>query len=122
MKKYPDFKTWLIDKMNETNLGINQLALYTGLSSSTISKIRVGERNPNPKTIQILAKHFKVDEDWLLTLAGHRNPTNEENPLAKVIRDKEVAIWFNTDNVRRISPKTQRMIAKIIEEELNDEN
>ncbi len=121
MKKFEDFKSWLIYKMNETGLGINQLATYIEISPSAISKLRAGERTPSPKTIQRFAKYFKTDEDWLLALAGHRHPTEEENPLAKVIQDKDVAVWFNTDNMRRISTKTQRMIARIIEEELSED-
>ena len=41
---------------------MDPLALYIGLSPSTISKARLDQRRPEPETVIRLAKYFQVDE------------------------------------------------------------
>lgn len=53
-------------------LTVNQLAVYSGISSATISKIENGKRGtPKPATIKKLATVLKVPYENLMAAAGH---------------------------------------------------
>lgn len=53
-------------------LTINQLSLYSGISSSQLSRIETGKRGiPKPSTIEKLANALKVDYNELMKIAGY---------------------------------------------------
>ncbi|MEC0321065.1 helix-turn-helix transcriptional regulator [Bacillus subtilis] len=57
-------------------LTVNQLAVYSGISSATISKIENGKRKP--ATIKKLAAVLKVPYENLMAAAGHIQAFPEE--------------------------------------------
>lgn len=60
-------------------LTVNQLAVYSGISSATISKIENGKRGtPKPATIKKLAAVLKVPYENLMAAAGHIQAFPEE--------------------------------------------
>ncbi|MEC1288706.1 helix-turn-helix transcriptional regulator [Bacillus mojavensis] len=60
-------------------LTVNQLAVYSGISSATISKIENGKRGtPKPATIKKLAAVLKIPHENLMAAAGHITAFPEE--------------------------------------------
>ncbi|MCY8072278.1 helix-turn-helix domain-containing protein [Bacillus inaquosorum] len=60
-------------------LTVNQLAVYSGISSATISKIENGKRGtPKPATIKKLAAVLKVPYENLMAAAGYIQAFPEE--------------------------------------------
>jgi transcriptional regulator with XRE-family HTH domain len=60
-------------------LTVNQLAVYSGISSATISKIENGKRGtPKPATIKKLAAVLKIPHENLMATAGHITAFPEE--------------------------------------------
>lgn len=85
---------WLQGECAKNKLSLREAGKKSGLSHSTIRDI-VNGKTPNPDTIKKLAIAFsdgdhqwRVLEDKLLTLAGHRTERQEENtsePLARLL-------------------------------------
>lgn len=60
-------------------LTVNQLAVYSGVSSATISRIENGHRGiPKPATIKKLADTLKIPYEELMARAGHIKSFQEE--------------------------------------------
>jgi transcriptional regulator with XRE-family HTH domain len=58
---------------------VNQLAMYSGVSSASISRYETGDRGtPKPPTIKKLAKGLKMDYKELMKIAGHVEDEQEE--------------------------------------------
>lgn len=69
-------------------LTINQLSLYSGISSSQLSRIETGKRGiPKPPTIEKLAHALKVDYTDLMKEAGYL----ETDPTPDHVSDKRVS-------------------------------
>ncbi|ADP33881.1 helix-turn-helix domain-containing protein [Bacillus atrophaeus] len=61
------------------HLTVNQLAIYSGVSSATISRIENGKRGiPKPATIRKLADTLKMPYENLMAAAGHITPFPDE--------------------------------------------
>jgi transcriptional regulator with XRE-family HTH domain len=62
-------------------LTVNQLALYSGISAATISRIETGKRGiPKAPNLQKLAEALKISYEDLLSLAGYiKLPDKPEN-------------------------------------------
>jgi transcriptional regulator with XRE-family HTH domain len=114
------FSDWLNKQISQKGVGINQLATYTGLSSSGVSKLRLGQRNPEPETILKLADYFKVDPDWLLVLAGHRRPLTTERDW-EMVEDPELRVWLSAKNINRLAPASRRAILSIIQADVGEQ-
>lgn len=68
-KKFGDY---LKELRLEKGLGINQLATYSGVSSSQISRIEAGKRGaPKPENIKKLSDALKVPYKDLMQAAGY---------------------------------------------------
>lgn len=113
------FVDWLKNEMESRGIGINQLGQYSGVSKSHISNILNGKRNPSPKIVNLIAKYFKADPDYLLELAGHRSQLAPEKEFKKVA-DSELRYWLDVDKINNLSPKTRRLIATLIREDLEE--
>jgi transcriptional regulator with XRE-family HTH domain len=67
-----NFGLVLRELREKRSLSVNQLALYSKVSASTISKIENNLRGiPKPETIQKLARGLKIQYEELMHLAGH---------------------------------------------------
>ncbi|MDN5324135.1 MAG: repressor LexA [Clostridia bacterium] len=51
-----------------------QLALASGVSPTTISRLEAGTQKPEPETLQKLAKTLNIEPEELLLMAGFGNP------------------------------------------------
>jgi transcriptional regulator with XRE-family HTH domain len=77
---------------------VNQLAIYSGVSAATISRVENKKRGtPRPKYIKMLAEALRYDYNDLMRLAGYTDDKNikdssivatEEDKLRKIAADK----------------------------------
>ncbi len=56
------------------NMTINQLAMYSGVSSAHISRIERDLRKPSPDILKKLAKPLRINYEKLLIVSGYINP------------------------------------------------
>lgn len=112
-----DLARWLSAEMERNELGVNQVAKYSGISSAMVSNILSGNRNPSAKVVSKLAKYFKVDEDRLLVLAGLRTAKGDEKQQNS-IDDPDLRIWATPDNLNNLSEPVKRSIVAIIKTDL----
>lgn len=69
----------LRDLREKRGLGVNQLAMQSGVSSGLISKIENKERGtPKPETIEKLAKGLKMKYEELMALAEYTYSNSKE--------------------------------------------
>lgn len=115
-----EFSKWLDEQLTKSGIGVNQLATYTGLSSSGISKLRLGQRNPSPKTLKKLADYFKYDYDSLLMLAGYRSAEDDEN--LHEIKDPELRAWLTAENINNLSNVSREALLAIIKADVTTRN
>lgn len=67
-----NFGTYLRKLRNERGIGVNQLAIISGVSNAQISRIEKGSRNvPKPETIKKLSKALKIPYEEMMSVAGH---------------------------------------------------
>ncbi|AUV72579.1 transcriptional regulator [Lactiplantibacillus plantarum subsp. plantarum] len=65
------FGTKLKELRQSKNLGVNQLALRSGVSASQISRFENGKKtNPKPITLQKIARGLSVPDSELFKIAG----------------------------------------------------
>ncbi len=73
------FGKQLRESRRARKLTVNQLAVYSGVSSATISRIENGHRGiPKPATIRKLADTLKIPYEELMARAGHIKAFQEE--------------------------------------------
>lgn len=58
---------------HEIGFSQNEVAKETGIASSKIAKIELGQQNPDVETLGILADFYEVSVDWLLGTKGIHN-------------------------------------------------
>lgn len=113
----------------------NEVGKALGKSRETISKYELGEREPDPNVIALLAKHFNVSSDYMLGITddsenyiiGKRKQFRPElhdfeNYLKsnKIIPYLKLAIMMMDSNID--SNKFEILIKKYIEEELQQKH
>ncbi|MEC0269716.1 helix-turn-helix transcriptional regulator [Paenibacillus anseongense] len=79
------------DLRKARGITVNQLALYSGISAATISRIETGKRGiPKAQNVQKLAHALKVPYEELMLLAGYMKNINDQetsNRLDKQLHD-----------------------------------
>lgn len=105
------FASWLVEFLNSRNLGLNHFAKETGLSNATVSKVRSGEHVPGPYTIKKIAARWGQDEDWLLTLAGHRTLLQ---PREETLDDPELLVLLSPTNLNKMTNREKKMVKDLI--------
>lgn len=113
----------------------NEVGKALGKSRETISKYELGEREPDPNVIALLAKHFNVSSDYMLGITddsenyiiGKRKQFRPElhdfeNYLKsnQIIPYLKLAIMMMDSNID--SNKFEILIKKYIEEELQQKH
>lgn len=73
------FAPWLKQRMDERGLGVNQLAEYTGIYGSAISRWLNGRSRPDPDNCVRLAEFFGRPQREVLQVAGW--PTGDPEPV-----------------------------------------
>lgn len=78
------FAEWLSDEMLRRGWQQADLARAAGVTRATISNIINGMRGPGPRVCRDIARAFGVDEDEVLSRAGHRSgkPTADDMGLS----------------------------------------
>lgn len=71
-------------------LSQQQVAEATGISTSLMSRIEQGKRNPSGRTLQRLSKSLHLVDSDLLSLAGYRSPPSEVSKQAPVVTRGQV--------------------------------
>lgn len=74
---------------NEEGIGVNQLAMQSGVSASQISRFENGiKSNPKPETLRKLAKGLKKDESDIFRIAGLSVSSTENSVHASPLNKK----------------------------------
>jgi transcriptional regulator with XRE-family HTH domain len=66
------FREWLYEELHQRRWRAVDLARRLEVPSGTVSRWLSGERQPSPRSCEILANILGVDADFVLTLARHR--------------------------------------------------
>lgn len=83
----------LRDLREKRGLGVNQLAMHSGVSSGLISKIENKERGtPKPDTIEKLAKGLKIKYEDLMSLADYTSSNNKERDESTLSHNVSVSV------------------------------
>ncbi|NWJ46409.1 MAG: helix-turn-helix transcriptional regulator [Chloroflexi bacterium] len=112
-------RLWVQKKMLEQNLGVNQLAEYSEISSGAISNLLNGKRLPAPKTLTKLAQYFKHDPDHLLALAGYRSSVRPEDSRNNIL-NPDLRTLVTAETLNNIAPQYQRAVVAVIQTGLKD--
>ncbi|APQ75912.1 helix-turn-helix domain-containing protein [Clostridium botulinum] len=77
-----------------------KLALITGISNTTISRIEKNiTTNPDLNTLKLLAQHLNIDEIYMLEAAGYKDDSNHNEQLTKK-DEKEIEKILNETKER----------------------
>jgi transcriptional regulator with XRE-family HTH domain len=89
------FGTYLKKARKEKGYSVNQLALYSDVSSSQISRIENGLRGvPKPETIEKLAKGLKMPYEELMKFAGYIEDGSDLNKYFPEDSEGEENVFF----------------------------
>ncbi len=88
------FSTWLIDELNKRRLSRAELARRMGMSSTTITYVINGKRNPGPDLCQAIAKAFGLPPELVYRQAGLL-----PNNAAESHEFEELKYWFDQMSV-----------------------
>lgn len=99
---------------------VNQLAMYSEVSSASISRYESGERGiPKPPTIKKIAKGLKMDYTDLMRIAGHTDEDHDDrDPVEKLIDYLDVLGLTNEEIIKKINFKVDEI--PLSEEEANE--
>lgn len=81
-----DIGQYIKKKREEKDLSINQLALYSDVSSAHISRIERGLREPSPEILKKIADALNTSYEKMMTVAGYLESDKKD--------DKE---WWEKD-------------------------
>lgn len=74
---WTDLASFLSEECKRRNLSWREASLGAGLDHGAISRF-IGGGVPNTESCKKLSSYFKVSEDTILSLAGHRNIGDQE--------------------------------------------
>lgn len=97
---------------------VHQLAMYSGVSASAISRYETGDRGtPKPPTIKKLAKGLRVDYDVLMRIAGHSidDSKNEGTYLPKSATELVIKEMVEKYDVDLDEPGAKEKLEQIIQ-------
>lgn len=116
-----DFGDYLKYVRNSRGMTINQLSMYSKVSSSLISRIENGERGiPKPETIEKLSEALKIPYKEMMKKAGYIDEDVKSSPWQE---DKK-EIDLSTDKLkdttliyqgRELTEKQKKRIIRIID-------
>lgn len=104
-----------------------QLALYSGISNTEISKLESGERQkPNPNILKQISPHLGVTHEYLMSVAGYTDDDCNGNMLINEIDELEKEFPEGVKILRRaskqLSSKAKKKMIKIIETFMEEED
>ncbi|KGK84830.1 helix-turn-helix transcriptional regulator [Clostridium sp. HMP27] len=105
----------------EKDLTQSQLSEELNIPRTTISSWELGRREPDLKTIVILASFFKVSVDYLIGLIDNKNPIHTDDVIKKIhnlIRDDELADFIDKlasdSNLQQMCKELKNLSSKSI--------
>jgi transcriptional regulator with XRE-family HTH domain len=105
------FGTHLKRIRESRGMTVNQLAMYSGISSASVSRYESGERNaPKPENIKKLAEALKYPYEELMTLAGHLKAT-EEKKTSFLTDPQKLELY---EAIEGSSKETQKIILDLV--------
>lgn len=111
------FARWLRDKQENSKRSVREVAKDIGVAHVTLRSWLLGHNLPSSDAARKLARYYKVDEDWLLEMSGHR--TGHEQITTDPER-QEFLMWANA-NIEKIPVKQLRALRRMMEELAADE-
>jgi transcriptional regulator with XRE-family HTH domain len=78
--RHERFVEWLRGQLRRRGWNAAELARRLHVPSGTVSRWMTGERQPSPRSCDLLADVLGVDLDLVLTLAGHRPGAETPSP------------------------------------------
>lgn len=107
-------------------IGVNELALHSGVSASQISRFENGKKsNPKPVTLQKLAKGLGVPASDLFKMAGIdiTNSSKTEDPeridLDEIRKDKRKTVFYQG---REISDEDFKYMLRLLDGGKDDDD
>lgn len=103
-----EFGEYMKGLRESRGLGVNQLAAYSGVSPSLISKVENGVRGaPKPTVLKKLHKHLGVTYEELLLNAGHLDSTKNTGQFSDEIEefDHDIDIYGVDDILKKYTLK-----------------
>lgn len=112
------FARWLRDKQANSKRSVREVAKDIGIAHVTLRSWLLGHNLPSSDAARKLARYYKVDEDWLLEMSGHR--TGHEQVTTDPER-QEFLMWASA-NIDKIPMKQIRALRRMMEELAADED
>ena len=95
-----DIASWLQQELRKRDWTQADLARRMGSSTGSVAHWVTGARVPQPSTIKVMAETFGADTDYLLTLAGHRQPDpyyDPDSPESQLLPYIRAIEWTDRD-------------------------
>lgn len=109
------FVQWLKSKF-DASVSVRDAAKEIGFAHVTLRSWLLGLNLPSTEAVQKLSAHFKVNEDWLLEITGHRTPKITLDGMDPI--RQEFIEWLRT-NINSLPLPAVRGLRKMIEELVN---
>jgi len=103
---------WLRAKVDASNRSVRDISEDVGVAHVTLRSWLLGHNLPSSEAARKLARYYKVDEDWLLEMSGHRTSRTIINSDPE---RQEFLMWANA-NVNKIPVKQLRALRRMMEE------
>lgn len=88
---------------NEEDIGVNQIALQSGVSASQISRFENGIKlNPKPDTLRKLAKGLKRPEGELFEIAGLNLESSRDDFAKRMVHLRKNKGWTKTETAQKL--------------------
>ncbi|WP_053434762.1 helix-turn-helix domain-containing protein [Sporosarcina globispora] len=88
-----------------------QLAIKSGISNATVTRIENNTQKPDPQTLKTLSQHLlNVSYDELMVLTGY---VNSNNSADKVLSETEQELLLKA---RKLSDEQLNLIIKLMDE------
>ena len=79
------FAEWLEKQMNRLGWNQSEMARRAGVERATINRALNQTRRPEPRTCRGIARALAVDEDDVLSRAGHRSKAADDTGMSEWI-------------------------------------
>ena len=103
---------WLKAKVNVSGRSVRDISHDIGIAHVTLRSWLLGHNLPSSEAARKLARYYKVDEDWMLEMSGHRT---SRNVVSSDPERQEFLMWANA-NVEKIPIKQLRALRRMMEE------
>lgn len=112
MKDATPFVSWLCREIKRKRLSIRQLGAESGIHSTTINRWVLGQTEPDAQNVDLIARYFDVDRQFLYQLLGRLDKAN-----AVQLTEEEVDFL----RVYRALPRRERVRLRRMADVFRDE-